>query len=229
MALRKIKSRKDLETIINDLENQGFGYIQTYKLHQNKINNIKSKANVLNVEEKDVDSVINNDETYNTIEKKVKKYFNKFKPEDKIKEYFRKFYVIPDIDIRTPDNFNPSRSEIINWIKFKRKIGIDKEFGGFKYISYYNLDKNFIKLRDYDNSYMYEFSRLYKLLYGTEPKDVEKPQTGIWYDLGEIEVKYFKNDTMNIKGNIKIIKDFFYKNIRQTNIIVKYNKKLKIY
>lgn len=236
--MKKIKTYKELEQIVDDIQKQGFGYINTYDLHNSKISNIKSNANILNVKFSDHD--YNNDintsttgDDYDTIIKKSKKFFSKFKPDDKIFEIISKISIVPDKVVKTPYE-QSKRKDVIEWIKFIKKYNIEddeEKFGRDNRVNYYDLDKSMIKIHYYDNK-SDEIKSLYKLIYGKEVEINEwKYPYGEWINLGEIEIKIFQNDRANIKGNISKLKEYYYKYLtkpathRYAADIIKYNKK----
>lgn len=225
--MKRIKSRKDLDDIFKELGNQGFGYLNSYDAHRNKISSLKADNNKLNVSDNDVDNIIDNDDSYLIISKKLKKHYSKYSIDDKIKEYLNKFYIVPDAMIKFPYG-GSTKTDVKNWIIFKRKYKIPKDPENSTHnVQFYNLDKSFLKIHDYSFSW-YDFKSLYKLLYDKEP-DINignNAHTNKWYDLGEIQLKYFQNGSINIKGNIEKLKNIYYNGLKNTlGITIKINKK----
>jgi len=232
MKLKKIKSRKELDDLFKQISDQGFGYLNSYEAHLRKISTIKSDANKLNVSDRGTNDLIDDNDSYLNISKKLNKHFSRFSNDDKILEYLNKFFMISD-NISYPSG-GSTKKIIKEWIIFKRKYKIPKDPDNPSYnIQFYDFDKSFIKIHDYSYSW-YDFNHLYKLLYNKEPNiDIgNKPSSGKWYDLGEIQIKYFQNGTMNIKGNIEKIKKMFYiRNKKTTGItkIIKINNNYEYY
>lgn len=235
MEISKIQSLKDLDDLSDNIRKQGFGHIDTYKLHTNKIQSIKTKANKLNIDDrKNIDNLFNNKDLYDDIENKLNDYYSKFNNDDKIKELLNSFYIMSDSTGITPSR-NSTKNEIIEWYDFKTKHNIDLEtelnFGTSTYVSYYDLDKSYLKL-NYNKKY-YEFNDLYFLLYDKTPIEELKysENSSVWKNLGEIEIKLFLNNSMNVKGNITKLKNYFYNdliNTKNMSKIIKYNKKIDI-
>jgi hypothetical protein len=233
MKLKKIKNRKELDDLFKQISDQGFGYLSSYDAHRNKINSITSAANVLGVSDRGINDLIDNNDTYLNISKKLKKHFSKFSNDDKIIELLNQFYLIADSTVYFPSGTS-TKKQILDWIKFKKKYKIPKDPKNQAFnVIFYNFDKNFIKIRDYSYSWR-DFKYLYKLLYNKEPNiDVgNSPGSGKWINLGEIEIKYFQNGTMNIKGNIEKLKKLYYKSYaKNTGVtrIVKKNNEYRYY
>ena len=230
-----IKTRAQLKMIIDGLESQGFGYyVGDWKAHDYKVNSIIRKNNTLGIKEdtfmgeltKEVEKLTN----YSEIEKIVKNFLKKFKPDDKINELLNNFYLKPETVVRQPSSSHPGRKEIIEWVKFKRKYGIKGEPNFNWNVSVYNLDKNFVKISFFGEHYEKKpkFTNLYELIYGEEPNEWSAKMGG-WQDLGKIEVKIFQNGSMNIKGDIKELKKRLYDNINRHDCVIFYNKKKEIF
>ena len=226
--LKKIKSRKELEELFNAIQQQGFGHVSDYKAHDSKIDNLKSKANTLNVDfsEYEINTEYNDKDSYVKIEKDLKKYFSKFKPDDKINELFQRFGMYPDSGAYYPHG-RVSENEVKKWWAFRKKVGIKEDPEGYFRLGYYNFDKKFIKLY-YNESYSYQFSELYELLYGEKVDDnLRNMYTGGWNKYGKLEIKIIANGTMNIKGDIDIIKKYLFKKVSsQTENYIRKDKKL---
>jgi len=225
-----IKNREQLKMVIDGLSDQGFGYyVGDWKAHEYKVSNLINKNNTLGIEEDKFKSKLNelvsNMTDYDEIDKTIKNFFQKFKPDDKIKELINHYYLKPDASCRKPSS-SPSKKEIIDWVKFKRKYNIKGEPDFDWSADVYNLDKNFVKVNDYDSNF--DFEKLYRLLYNEEPNDFSLKNLGDWQDLGKIEIKVFQNGTINIKGDIDKLKSYLYKEIRNFDCIVYYNKKKEI-
>lgn len=231
--LDSIKTKSDLKDILNFLDKQGFGYISDWELHNKKINHIINKNNTLGV--KYDDKLKSNLEKYNNYEdadKEAKKYFSKFGVDDKIFELLNEFYLESDESNRTP-YINPSRKDIIEWYEFAKKHNLtDKDtekIGISKFITFYNLDKNFIKVR-FGSYKSWEFKKLYELVFGEEPKEFNEKKIGDWQDLGKIQIKFFQKGTIAIKGDLIKLKEYYYKYLKKErgNTLIKYNKKMEL-
>lgn len=226
-----IKSRKDLERVLKLLSDQGFGYTSDYEHHNKKIDSIISKANKLGIETKnlkirDTLSKLNN---YEDMEKEADAFFSKYNPVDKINEYLNEFDLSSDASCRTPWRNSSYSKEIIEWVEFRRKLNLKDEYGYGQNITYYNFDKNFLKIR-FGEYKSYDFKRLYKLVFNEECKEFGN-KTSEWYDLGKIEIKFFQNGYANIKGDIKTLKEYYYNHTKKkiyNTTIIKYNNKTEI-
>jgi hypothetical protein len=76
-----------------------------------------------------------------------------------------------------------------------------------------------------------QFELFYKLIFNKECENFDSKKTGVWQNLGEIEVKLFQNGNLNIKGNLKKLKELFFnylKNTNYSNRVIFYNKKKEI-
>lgn len=237
--LPKITSKEQLKAICDGLNDQGFGYYSEYEMHNRKVQSIISKNNKYRIDDKkfssEVQDLISDVTDYEEMDKIVSKYFEKFKPDDKIKELLNKFYLKALDSGRSPGN-SPDRKEIIEWVRFKKKYGIKGEpFGTLNYISVYNLDRNILKINSSGDYGTWEFDRLYELLFNEKPNEWsngngygEGKVFGKWQDLGKIQVKVYQNGNMDVKGDIKKLREFLYKSIRRENCIIFYNKKKEI-
>jgi len=230
-----IKTRAQLDMILNGLYAQDFGHYSDWKAHEKKVESIIRQNNTLNIKEDTFMGKLKGDveklDTYSEIERISKNFFKKFKPDDKIKELLNSFYLKSESSVRPPSSSSPGRKEIVDWVKFKRKYGIAGEPNFGWSVDVYDLDKNFIKVNissNYEWENKTKFSELYKLLYGEEPNEWSAKQGG-WQDLGKIEIKIFQNGTMNIKGDIKELKKRLYNSITRYNCVVFYNKKKEIF
>lgn len=224
-----IKSEKDLNQLSDYLKEKGFGWLDTYKLHSYKIDKIINNANTLNI---DYNSNLKNElyyeKTYADAEEKAKQFFSKFSVDDKIKEYLNTFYLQSDDNIRTPYS-RPNRKDVIDWVNFKTKYDLTDEFGPGNFINVYNLDKNILKT-SFNYSSSYKFKRFYELIFNEEPNDINYNDTGIWQDLGKIEIKIYKNNKADIKGDLDKLKQYYYNYSKNSggNNIIKYNGKKEI-
>jgi hypothetical protein len=230
-----IKSKEQLSMIISGLSDQGFGYFTSdWTAHDKKVDYLIQKNNILNISDKDFDrelkSLLNNMTNYNDIDKTIKKFFKKYKPDDKIKELINKFYLVADAGGMPPSDSHPDTKSIFDWVKFKEKYSI-KEENVFGYqVRVYDLDKKYIKINfQFGWTEKHNFDELYKLIYNETPNEWSYKDTGIWLDLGKIEIKTFQNGTMNIKGDLKKLTTYFYEQITKRSVIIFYNKKKEIF
>ena len=229
LNLDKIKTEDELKQVLKFLEDQGFGYQTAWELHNKKIDNIVSKANTLNVKyDSNLKERLYKLKDYDEIEEEAKNFFTKFTPDDKINEFLNDFYLSTDETVRTPYS-RPDAKDIIAWTDFRNKFNLQNDFGVGNHIEYYNLDKNYLKI-NYGNYKDWEFKRLYKLIFGEECPEFESKKVGVWVNLGKIEIKFFLNGKANIKGDLKKIKEYYYKYLknRNGNTIITYNKKIDI-
>ncbi len=162
----------------------------------------------------------------------MKKYFSKYKPDDKIREVIKSFYIQKDAEAWFPSN-RTNRKEIIEWMNLKKKVGFKEDPEYIQYhprVRFYDFDKKIMKI-NFSDSYTNSFNYLYELIYGEKPNhDVRNIAYGKWFDLGKIEVKKFNNGSMNIKGDLKLMKKYQYDYVQQfgQNDIYRINKKLII-
>lgn len=225
-----IKTREELEKILQDLSDQGFGYFNRYDAHQRKIEKIINDANKLNVS---VDSEFKNGihriDDYVQAEKTAQQHFSKFKPDDKINELLNRFTLQADDSVAIPRSYSGA-NEIIAWVEFRTKYKLNDIFDKGYNVQYYNLDKNFLKIY-YGDSH-YEFETLYNLIYGKPcPVNLSRQSVGYWIDLDPLEIKIFANNNAQIKGDITSFKDYLYKYVKNKeygNKIIKYNGKTEI-
>jgi len=227
----KIKNLADLERVYELLDQQGFGYTGSWKAHEQKVQRIIDKANTLGL---DYSSTLKSDnlplKDYSEIEKNITAYFSKFGADDKIKEFLNKFYLQEDARGRTPYSSSTDTKEIIEWVTFKTKYGLKDEFGRGNTVDVYYLDKPTIKVRFGDNYNRYDFNKFYKLIFNEECIEIDANYSG-WQDLGKIEIKLFQNGNLAMKGDLKKIKEYHYnylKNTKNSNMVIRYNKKTEI-
>ena len=233
MEIESIKTKQELKRILKFLDDQGFGHISEYDLHDRKVNNIIYKENKLRVEYNrgKLDEELKGLTNYDDINNVVNNFFSKFNPDDKIFELIKKIYIQEDDRCQTPSYSYPSANDIIAWVTFKTKYNLKDEFNGSQYISYYNLDKNTIKITFYDRKS--EISQLYELIFGEECKEFSiSKKYGEWINLGKIDIKVYKNNYADLRGDITKIKEYNYKSLINDNhygsIVIKYNGKVQI-
>jgi len=238
LKLDKIKNYKDLEKLDDIIGEQGFGYIDKYKMHERKIYNIISNANKhnINYNEYSIKKLIEDQyhDDYDKIKKIIEKFFTKFNINDKLTELLNSMYMVSNT-MSTPSSWERDRKDIENWWNFKKKYKItdNKKFGTSEYVSIYDFDKKFLKVH-FNNSENI-IKQIYKIIFNKDPKyDNYRFPVGIWLDLGEIEIKVFQNNTANIKGNIQKFKDHYLENSRkgkmhETVIIMKDKKQEIVY
>jgi hypothetical protein len=228
--LDKISTTEDLKKVLKFLDEQGFGYISEWDLHQKKIIDVINKSNPLNVKYDDkLKSNLIGLKDYDIATQKAKEFFSKFNVDDKILELVSKFYIQSDDECRTPYN-RPDHKSIVEWFEFKTKYNLkDADYGSSKFINYYNLDKNFLKIHFGEYS-TYDFNKLYELIFNEETKEYSSKK-GDWQDLGKIQIKFFLKGGANIKGELDKYKYYYYQYIKNTNSnnIIKYNNKIEIF
>ena len=112
LLLKDIKNTDDLKKVLKFLDEQGFGYIAEWELHQKKIDHIISKNNTLTINH---DSKLKNEliklKDYDEIDKEAKNYFSKFNVDDKVSEYLNTFYIHSDDSCSAPSN-NPGNKDL---------------------------------------------------------------------------------------------------------------------
>jgi len=242
IILSEIKNKDDLKKILKFLDNQGFGITSVqhpddYTLNNYKINKIIDNANILNIKinnRNNLFSELSKLNNYSDMVTTANNYFSKFNSKDKIKEFIDIFYIQEDEYCKVPSHTYPGKKEIIEWFNFKTKYDLNDDYNDNVY--YYNLDKNFLKIKFGDNKY--EFEKFYKLLYNEESSEFEhskygKNIYGTWINLGKIEIKFFQTGNVNIKGDLASLREYYYeyltsKNNNYTNYIIKYNGKIEI-
>jgi len=225
-----IKNQADLKQILKFLDQQGFGHVSDWELHQKKINSLISKNNTLGITyDERIKEDLRNLNDYEEIDNRLKKYFSGFNVDDKIFEFIKTFYLSSDDSCSTPWN-RPEARDVIAWIKFKERFNLKDEFGASKTIDFYNLDKNYLKI--YFGSYKeWEFKQFYKLIFNEDPKNFDDKKVGAWQNLGKIEIKFFMKGGANIKGDLTKIKEYYNKYLIKNiyhHTIIKYNNKLNI-
>jgi len=227
--MKPIKTKKELDEILQMLNDQGFGYFSDYEPHKTKIDHIINKANKLNIkhDSKLKDKLIKMSD-YDEIEKETNEFFSKFQPDDKIFELLNKFFISSDGIGRVPYG-RPSGNDIVAWVNFKNKYGLKDEYTGN--LEVYNFDKSYIKV-NYPEYSEWDFEKLYELVFGEKcGKYEERKAYGTWQNIGKIEIKLFQNGYCNIKGDIAKLKEYYYKYLKKklyhTTIFI-INKKKEI-
>ena len=162
------------------------------------------------------------------MKKKADEHFSKFNASDKITELINSFYIQSDDSASTPSRYSTEAKQIIECVNFKTKYNLT-DFEPGKTIEYFNLDKNQIKIR-FGERMGREFKKLYRLIFNEESKDFEENTTGVWQDLGKIQIKFFLKGGADIKGDLDIIKEYQYKFISMPHryIVVKYKNNVNI-
>ena len=181
--------------ILKRIEDQGFGYISHWDLHNKKIRNAISDANKLSVkyDENVLQSTLRKYTDYDTMTIEAEKFFSKFSPIDKIKELIQKFSLQSDQTVHTPSRY-PSSADVLNWVEFKQKHNLKDIFGSLNQVSYYDLDKNILKIHFYSDN-KYEFENFYELIFNEKCSDIKEAKIGEWHDLGKISIRRFKNNS----------------------------------
>lgn len=230
--MEPIKTHSDLKKLLKFLDEQGFGYHSEWEFHQKKINHIISKNNTLGVKyDEKIKDKLYKLEDYDEIDKEAKKYFSNFSVDDKIFEYIKTFRIIADDSCSTPWK-SPSDSDIIAWVDFKKKYNLKDEFGVSKTVNIYNLDKNFLKI-NFPQYKTYEFEALYNYIFNEKCADFsDTKMTGVWQNLGKIEIKFFKKAGANIKGDLTKLKEYYFKELTEKvyyHMVIKYNGKVQVF
>lgn len=228
--LPEIKSKEDLTKLLNYLDEQGFGYFSDYEYHRKKVDKIINNSNKMsiNYDNKFKENLYNLN-NYNDIKKEAEAYFSKFSPDDKIMELLNDFYLISDTSIRIP-YYRPDTKDVIEWVDFRKKYNLKDEFTPGGYISYYNLDKNYLKIQfgQYKDWY---FKQLYEYIFNEKCPDWDTKKAGEWLNIGKIEIKFFLKGGAQIKGDIDKFKEYynkylFKKHYKTHTDIIKYNNKV---
>jgi hypothetical protein len=235
MNIDKIRTEEDLALILKFLEDQGFGYIQKSKLIDSKVDKIIRDANKLNIKNvnSDLEYKIKYLRNFDEMEKIAKEYFSKYDTNYKLKELLTKFYIQPNESAKTPWSDSSTIKDIISWVKFKTKHNItadEHKLGSYKTVEYFNLDKPSIKIRFNDDDSQ-DFNTLYKLIYNEDCDKNYQEITGTWYNLGKIEIKFYLNNTIEMKGDLEKFKEYYYKIITEkiySTLIIKYKEKTEI-
>lgn len=226
-----IKNQADLKQILKFLDDQGFGYIGEWDLHQKKVDHIINKNNTFHITvDPKLKSTMKDLVDYDEIDKEVKNYFSKFNVDDKIFEFIKMFSLVEDDECATPWN-NPEVKDIVTWVNFKKKYNLKDEFGSHNMVRFYNLDKNYLKI-NFGQYKSYGFKQFYKLIFGEECKEFDTDKkTGIWQNIGKIEIKFFLKGGANIKGDLTKIREYYYRDMTNKiygHTIIKYNGKVDI-
>lgn len=225
--LPPIKTKEDLTKFLKHLSDHGFGYQSDYKFHETKVDHLINQANKLGI---NYDNKLNMElyklNDYDEIKRKAEEHFSKFGVIDKIEEYFKgeNFALHSDNSIRTPSGSSPNAKDIIEWVKFRNKLKLKDEFGMYKMVYYYDLDKNILKI-NFGSYKEWEFKNLYRLVYDEEliETNFNEKRVGDWQDLGKIQIKFFVKGGAAIKGELTKLKELYYnylkKNLYGHNII----------
>lgn len=227
-----IKTKEDLTKLLDYLREQGFGYFSDYEYHNKKVDKIINNANKMNISyDKKLKDNLSKLSNYDDIEKEVERYFSQFSPDDKIFELLNEFYLNSDVSIRVP-YYRPDAKDIIEWYDFRKKFNLKDEFIPGSHISYYNLDKNYLKI-NFGSYKEYLFRQLYEYIFNEKCPEWNRNSIGEWINLGKIEIKFFAKGGANIKGDISKFKDYYNKFIikrhyKHATDIIKYNNKVNI-
>ena len=245
MEIGIIKNKSELEKVLSFFQEQGFSTGSATSWHDSKIRYIIESENVnkLNIKFDHQNDFIKSDDAwlttndkeqvlrklywvndYDEVQKIAKHFFSKFTVNDKIDELLKHFSLEEDDTCTIPPvNSEPSYSDVDGWYKFRIKYGVD-DSGDFYFrnnhrneVKVFNFDKKSIKIsgiKKYEG--LHEFRKLYELLYGGTPLNFDIDNKGVWQDLGEIQLKSYKNGTTELSGNIKKFKDYFYNKIKKT-------------
>lgn len=230
--LPEIKTKEDLFKLLKYLQEQGFGYFSDWEYHYKKVDKIINDANKMSISyDKKLKEQLSKMSDYDQIKKEVEAYFSKFSSEDKIMELLNDFYLVSDDSVRIPYS-RPDAKDVIEWVKFKKKYNLKDDFIPGGYISYYNLDKNYLKI-NYGEYKNYYFKQLYKYIFNEEALDWNDKKAGEWFNIGKIEIKLFVNGKIQIKGDIDKFKEYYNKQLYKKhymshNDIIKYNNKVTI-
>ena len=228
---QNINNRAELKQLLDFLEEQGFGHMREWEIHDKKVDSLISKANKLNLAyPNSFKERFYKLDDYNEITKELEKHFSQFSVDDKIMEYLIKFNLLTDKSIQTPSRLWPDKKEVIEWFKFKKKLGLKDEFSKGNYVNFYNLDKKTLKI-NFGNEGWY-FEDLYKAVFNEECAEFNyRVITGRWENLGKIEIKLYANGNADIKGDLTKLKEYYYQYITDKpnrHLIIKYNGKLEI-
>ena len=137
------------------------------------------------------------------------------------------FSLIDDLYVNIPHirSLRIDTNEILNLENIKRTYKLkSSEFMYGSYVNIYDIDKNMLKIRFYEGK-EYDFKFFYELLFNKKPNDVKLLEYGKWLDLGEIQIKRYKNNNCDIKGNISDLKKHIFDYLKsfKINQIIVYN------
>lgn len=240
MELNEIKNKEDLKKVLNFLDEQGFDprgvqYVSVTNLHDKRVEDIFNKANKYNVdlsqEDKNMLYRLKSKDNYSDIKIESENYFSKYNPDDKINEVINWFFIRSDDSSEVPSFNNTSAKAIVDWVKFRNKYNLIDEFNQYSRVKFYNFDKPMIKI-GFNDRKSWEFDKMYKLIYGEEVIKYKNSDTTSWQNLGKIEIKFFLNGNANLKGDLTLLKEYYYKYLirkRYDNLIIRYNGKNEIF
>jgi hypothetical protein len=218
--MENIKNFKQLTQILEELDKQGFSYINEYDLHNKKINYIINAKNTLCIKYDyyKITKNIGKEEDYEKIEKIVENYFSNFSMTDKIQELIQKCPIKNYIRLYISKYDSEDKKD-----KFKKDLekypirSKTKDNDGYENYIAHDLSGNSLKIILSTNNY-YEFEQLVGMFL---EKDFKTPNLYSWsnefeygktYYYGKLEYKFFKNGTIQIKHpNLNKLKEEYKK------------------
>jgi hypothetical protein len=236
--MKIIKNKQELKELVDSLEQQKFTpYYEHYEkrvridadyMHTAKVKDMIIKGNIHGIEkygEYELNKILEKETDYAVIQKKIKEFFSKFNPENKIKELVGSFTFL-SVDIgNPPSNWSPSKKDIIEWYQFKKKWNLKDDKIQREKVIIYNFDDKKIRINSY--GHVDSFLKLYEYVYGKKPLDIRWNSYGIPQNIGDIEIKIFQNDNIEIRGDIDKLKKLFYNKIEDSGeqMVIFYNGK----
>jgi hypothetical protein len=202
----KIKTTDELNKIIDELSEQGFSGINRYELELRKKEDIIRKANTHNISKYSNDELkndFNRTKSFEEMENIAKEYFSKFSSKNKLNEYLDMFDIIENDQGQKPSKYDYEKGtdrSIKKWEDFKNKWGIP-DIGDYNARVYiYDLNKNYIKVR-FPNLSSWDFKQLYNMVFNEEAVLFNERETGNYQNIGKLELKFYSNGNVDIKGS----------------------------
>lgn len=211
-----IQSTQHLKELFSDLIQQGFAIDSTVvsKAIQAKLLAVVQRANKLKLvenEEQIIKDALANYSDFADLERVIYGYFNRKTPEDRIKQIIVGMGLRATDTIDRPFSNDPPRK----WETYRAqlvKYGLQEENLNIEYrcLWVYDLTKKTIRISRLKD-YRANLAQLAQLITGEDAKTLSYDSpTGQWLPVCKsIEVKFYKDDSGDLRGNIDQIKQYY--------------------
>lgn len=215
-----IQTLNELEDLSKILQSQGFGHLDTQRMHRNKINEIYSKCNTLNLKTKEPTDLLQelsgysywNVESYEEVKNYFTSHFAKFSTDDLIKQYYKENRVLRSRfdNLFKSDSQNKKQEQFEAFSKCKIKnFTLEKveDLDKFHGLEIYTFAKKYLHFHVRNWSYFSKLLIHFGLI--TEPFQIPTEDGNLYQITSDFGIRIYKGDKVYIyHSNLGPLTDF---------------------